>query len=398
MDYLYFKKKYPNDILVYIEEYNKAQNFIIFDFLDEEEFNSFLGNDSDNTINRASFVCLQNYKNRRIQVGTIYSINIKTINEWKNKNLISTVDNSMILGYNINLIDLQNEVFYKTISIKSTGNYFHTYYGTKVESLISTLKGSLNVVIRNVGQANWNEIRVLDEVKLVFDIGAPKNASTTDVKKIIGKKESEYEISKPLLILSHWDVDHYHCLKVISDDGLKNFSYFICRDLIIGRTAIEVFRKVVSSIGHERIITFPAEPKISNKGIGKFINKTPTNNQVVLYNAQEHKDKNVSGILITVKTSKSSIVLSGDCHYKQISKDVLPHLNYQHHHHLVVPHHGGLAGKFVYELPNKVVPGKAIISVGEKQFGVPENIVGLKSLPFEIIFTRKEKKDITIKL
>jgi len=91
----------------------------------------------------------------------------------------------------------------------------------------------------------------------------------------------------------------------------------------------------------------------------------------MIYNAQHHKNRNISGIVISLKTKESSVILSGDCHYEQISVDVLPHLNFKHKHNLVVPHHGGKAGNYIYNLPKNVTPDNAIISVGPNNYGHP---------------------------
>ena len=79
---------------------------------------------------------------------------------------------------------------------------------------------------------------------------------------------------------------------------------------------------------------------------------------------------------------------------------VLPHLNFKHKHHLVVPHHGGKAGKYVYKLPKNVIPDKAIISVGPNKYKHPLSIYtsALTTDRFSVLKTQKVKNDITINL
>ncbi|VXB66385.1 hypothetical protein MARI151_30287 [Maribacter litoralis] len=48
------------------------------------------------------------------------------------------------------------------------------------------------------------------------------------------------------------------------------------------------------------------------------------------------------------------MILAGDTHYEQISRDILPHLNYPHISHLAVLSHGGKAGKFIYKTPKHI--------------------------------------------
>jgi len=57
-------------------------------------------------------------------------------------------------------------------------------------------------------------------------------------------------------------------------------------------------------------------------------------------------------------------------------------LNYRHEHSLVVPHHGGKAGKLIYKLPMQVRPKLAIISVGKNHFhhSDEKNVTELQNL------------------
>src|SRR5690606_21405355 len=104
---------------------------------------------------------------------------------------------------------------------------------------------------------------------------------------------------------------------------------------------------------------------------------------------------------ISVRAKGGSVILPGDAHYKQISRDILPMLNYPHDHNLVVPHHGGKAGKYCYDLPSSVVTiEKAVLSYGDNHYNHPskENISSLKTTGFEIRRTFTEKQDVDIHL
>ena len=91
--------------------------------------------------------------------------------------------------------------------------------------------GRIGITVRNVGQGNWNEIKCNDSVRIVYDAGAPMTSSPDEIVNIIGNRSTLYAESKPILILSHWDKDHYHSLLGMSDNDLKNcFSAFVCRN------------------------------------------------------------------------------------------------------------------------------------------------------------------------
>jgi len=66
----------------------------------------------------------------------------------------------------------------------------------------------------------------------------------------------------------------------------------------------------------------------------------------------------------------------------------------------VVPHHGGKAGNYIYEMSNNVTKGNAIISVGPNNYGhpIPDYIAALRDARFNVLQTRFEQRDITINL
>lgn len=267
------------------------------------------------------------------------------------------------------------------------------------EELPNTFSGKLSFTVRNVGQGNWNELNVEDNVKLVYDAGAPLYAAKSEVLNIIANRVFLYSFSKPGLILSHWDKDHYHALLGMADEELSNFSFFLCRDQVPNLTSRKLFVRLNAQI--ETVYTIPAFHRKRRRGDPTLlIPINGTNNQIVYYNSEYHKNRNLSGLLMTVRNLKNSVVFSGDTHYVQISRDILNHLRYKHKHFLIVPHHGGNAGKYIYDFPILVKPGVAIVSCGSNHYGHPyqNNISKLVNSGFKIQRTDFTNNDITIQL
>lgn len=407
MDYYYFKQVYPNDILVYIESFNREKGIVIFDFIDSNEYSAFARlSNSENEIEKPSMVLLKNYRLRKIMEDTIYSIKGQMIEKWLEQNIIeSEAENSFSLGFTITLLENQqdDQIFGQGVAIKkdTLGLGFYTWgSGNKNNLPILLGAGKLSAVVRNVGQGNWNEIKVNDKIKIVFDIGAPIRASKLEIHDIIGDKNIQYSEMKPGLILSHWDMDHYHCLLGMSNKELENFSFFICRDKVPNLTSRKVFNSISDAIGRNNIYTIEAIDKIPKRGPVKLFPISDTTNQLVLYNAEEHKNRNISGLALSLKSKNNSIIFPGDCHYHQISRDILPHINYSHQHNIIVPHHGGTAGEYIYKLPSHVSAGKAVVSVGENNYRHPKApyLKALKESKFKIIQTQIEQDDIRIDL
>lgn len=407
MYYYYYKKRFADSVLVYVEEFNKQEGTVLFDFIDSNEYALFT--DSLNAIydlNKPSMVFLTNYKGRNIQENTIYAIRPQTIQFWREQNIINFENlNSFLIGYNIDVAKTEEQIFNESVSLSDKFdslylNYFMTAGGNDSKIPFHT-KGKLSVTIRKVGQGNWNEVNFNDKVKIVFDAGAPMNASRTEIATIIGNRNNLYPDSKPILILSHWDKDHYHSLIGMTDAELKNnFSAFVCRDRVPNQTSRILFNRISSAVGLDNTYSISAVTRFARGGPTYFSPLTPLNNQIVLYNAQQHKNRNISGLAIAVKTKRRSIILSGDAHYEQVSRDILKHLNYQHEHNLVVPHHGGKAGTYNYNIPRLASVGQAVISVGANRYGHPlaNNIASLRTTGFTTRQTQTSLNDIIIPL
>jgi hypothetical protein len=74
------------------------------------------------------------------------------------------------------------------------------------------------------------------------------------------------------------------------------------------------------------------------------------------------------------------------------------YIGYSGKHYLVVPHHGGNAGKFTYELETKTKVTSAVISVGKNPYGHPlkRNMDSLRRLGFTLLKTNTHENDIEI--
>ncbi|MBK8624807.1 MAG: hypothetical protein IPN86_04325 [Saprospiraceae bacterium] len=84
MNYSQHKKYHPEDVLVYIEEYDKDAGIVLFDFFDSNEYSSFTELAGlDYSLNNSSMVLLKNYTNRTIIENTIYTIKRNVIISWR---------------------------------------------------------------------------------------------------------------------------------------------------------------------------------------------------------------------------------------------------------------------------------------------------------------------------
>lgn len=388
------------DILVYIEDYNLLTGTVTFDFIDSNEYNTFLniiGRQS--SIDGASMFQIINYYQKKIQENTIYIIKKKVFQKLSQS--IEYIENSYIIGYRINLSDIKDELFYKSKALnfeeKLTRNISNEHIGD-LGLIPSVIGRNLKVNVRYVGQGNWNEIITENTVKVVFDIGAPLNSSIPKITSIISNKEVEYFNQPVGIIISHWDIDHYHCLKGLSDKVISNLNFFICRSNLPTLTSRVIFSKIKMLLPKNKFFSISPCSKLTPHKPA-FTLYSNLSDQLLIFNGHEHKNRNKSGIALLVKNHNASIVLPGDCDYKQISDFILPHIDKNHRHNLVVPHHGGKAGNFIYNF-KKLKPVRAIISVGKNSYGHPlqNTIDSLRKINFKVSQTNHKAQDIVVNL
>lgn len=399
----FFTNSFENEILVYIESYNKQAGTVLFDFIDSNEFNAFNAVANNNlSVGAPSMVFVTNYYLRPIQENTIYIITKETIAELvRNELLDQNQQDSFIIGYRLSLNNAISNLFTRSVSLndfeKFTRGVQCEYLGNP-DCIPSSINGNASFKIRDVEQGNWNELYIDEQVKIVYDAGAPVYANKAKVLAILEDRETVYKLECPGIFISHWDVDHYHSLVAMSDDTLSKFSYLFCRANLPTLTSRLLFNRFKSLLPRDRIFSIQAEPKI--KGCVPLRLLSDSNNQILIFNAHEHKDRNRSGIILVIRTSKSNVIFSGDTHYYQLSDYVLPYINYPSKHYLVVPHHGGKAGTFIYNLRNKNKPEIAIISCGTNYYGHPlsKNIDHLRTIGFSLLNTNVVRKDIKVEL
>ena len=400
--YYYHSQKYPDDVIVYVEEVNKEENYVIIDFLDTDQHRKFTALlNLETQIDKTSMVVIRNYYPRkRIQENTAYSIKKNILLELRN--LITEYDEeSNLFQYQIDLNEITVDFFSTSVSIGDIEKPYTNFTIDAYENLKNLdfgLKGKLKFNIRNVGLANWNEVLLDDNVAIVFDAGAPTFASKSSVREIIGNKIEEYSKSNPILFLSHWDKDHYHSLIEMTDEEIKCFSSFICIDRAVTNTTNLLLDRFKSVLGHKNVIQIPNVPRITKGGKTPLHLLSKEDRQVLVFTSMYHKNKNISGLVLALRTDRSSVIFSGDCFYSQLSENVLPHLNFESNHNLIVPHHGGQAGKYIYE-SKKATKMNAVLSSGKSKHHPSKYYTDFLKGEFNnVLSTKFENTDILVNL
>ena len=199
----------------------------------------------------------------------------------------------------------------------------------------------MSLFVKDVDQANWNELRDGDRVVVLFDAGARLNASMAEVAEIFDSRKPDLEATKPILVISHWDKDHIHCLKYLSQNDIqKCFSAMICVDKMKSVTATDVYNKFMGALGSKKV--WCISPAMRTNGINMHLWRNL--GCVSIYLGEQSRKTNYSCLAMFVKGTNKSANYTGDCRLTQAKsvydQEVAQGVN-TNEHALVAPHHGG---------------------------------------------------------
>lgn len=240
-----------------------------------------------------------------------------------------------------------------------------------------------HVIVRNVKQGNCNEIYCNDKLLYVYDYGTYIHATKSDVATLINKTYNLYKENKPILIISHWDLDHYHLLKGLID-GQKAIPFSAI--IIIGHLPNITSQRLYKSIKN-KVPFYIVTPKKSNTM--PPLNKIASDGIIDIYAPDNYQDRNHSELVCILNGKDKKWVLPGDSSYEQIKV----FFSSPQYINFVLPHHGGKAGNVsVIDLQNIQ---KIAISAQKKIYGHPINSVTNYFAGKNIMLT--EKSDITLK-
>lgn len=219
----------------------------------------------------------------------------------------------------------------------------------------------IKVICRNVGQGNCNEIYYNDKLIIVYDIGTSIYATKEQVNDFIKNLFPLYDKDKPILILSHWDLDHYHILKGMLGQNKYPFSAFF---YIGGKLPNSTSEYIISCFDNvQSIVKYPITRKENKKicpelSVECLFPQAIQDLGIKLFAPNVINTRNNSELVCTIKKSERLFIFPGDSLYEQLAKiingeDIS----------MVVPHHGGDAGPMETFPVDKVK--KAVFSYGK---------------------------------
>ena len=234
-----------------------------------------------------------------------------------------------------------------------------------------------DLLVWNVGQGNFNEIRIggKDGIPYVlYDAGSDvlrEKKQFSERKSMLTDRLMKEKL--PLFVLSHWHTDHYSLLFAQSDDMLRSIQNYAMPAYVKNLSVfLLIARLYMLGISHIDMVKLP----FSSRWEGEKINE----NLMLFANRYEHNKVNDSGLTLFVKGPHGNAMLPGDCKYtiaEGETNEAIEKMGAKNRNLcLVIPHHGGNAGKCVTYNVSKAKAIEGIVSVGEKNgYGHPKEEV-----------------------
>lgn len=238
---------------------------------------------------------------------------------------------------------------------------------------------NLQLYVADVGQANWNELRSNDNTIVQYDMGADLHASRQQVDNIyLTHRQQIDKNNMAILVISHWDMDHIHCLLAMSDTDIRNtFSIVICPNALKSNTARQILQRLTNVLGTANVYCcspYHHTPRTKYQ----MYHLCTLNNNIEIYIGANNRNINHSGIVMMVKGVSASVNYTGDCllcQAKEVLNDVVLKGLQLNSHILIAPHHGGANEKkyMQYIAPPSIQQMSVCISVGSgNSYGHPD--------------------------
>ena len=386
---------------LYVEKFDRHEKILLLDFVTSYEFASFLRHhDYGNYVNRIGSMLLMQLPasvELSVKEGAVYKVPSEQF-----LNIHWTMDNAAFddeippaIGFSVNMqgendrqiLQFQGEavfnlrdLFWREVPAK---RFCHRIWSKGNESEgypLNHLRGDLELVVKNVGQGNWNEIRMNGHCHVTFDLGTDMYASVNDCKKLLENtywgEPNCFQADKPCLIISHWDIDHYNLLTVVDDIALERLSAVYVPESCITLTAKNVADRLMHCCPNLFVVYAKKDHLIKRQVSLRVLAQ---GHYFILFCGESAASLNLSGLALVVWGSSGAAFLSADHSYGQVFTNMVDAFSNAVNGsmlpmHLVVPHHGGKAGT-IPPLTQPVIYGRAIVSVGKNQWGHPISYV-----------------------
>lgn len=235
-----------------------------------------------------------------------------------------------------------------------------------------------------------------NQYSVIYDFGASIYFKEEDYKNIINKiSATQPSETKPVLLISHWDIDHYSILNSMDDKTIDDFfDCIIAPNYYTSLTATRLVERLGK--GSKVALIERKEGKTSD------LFKVYSGGKIDIWIGSKRKNMNKTGLAVNIYGKSGSMLCTGDHSYGQVWGYMLEAVNNKcsgKKVNMCVPHHGGNAG--VIKTSKNAKACRAIVSTGKNCYGHPKEntrryLTGTKH--FSWIRTDYRKNDVKFKI
>lgn len=394
--------------IVYLESIQKLSNKLFnisIDFRLSSDVNTF-NNNIGADLSSSTYLELRNMRTtKRLMQGCYYQLNLNVLkdipfNHYKHEDEDEDEDPGLFGGY-FDLSEMEYHEDNNTEILQThkplDNNELRWVNQPEVPHISISSTNNMEIFIKDVGQANWNELSIDGDVKVLFDAGAELHATKVQAQTIFNSRRADLENSKPILVLSHWDMDHIHCLKYLDCADIRNcFSAMICPDSVKSITSRKIRLKIIRALGINKVYSLSSPARTNGITMNKWCNM----GCLSIYIGESSKNINFCGLVMFVEGQTKTANYTGDCRLSQADNVYRQMIaNEQKGHVLISPHHGGDYGAKYrhYFKPYEDIYLDIAISVSKNNmYGHPHNVMVkyLETLGNIVMTSDKNRGDI----
>lgn len=250
---------------------------------------------------------------------------------------------------------------------------------------LSSNCSEIMVVVHNVGQGNFNQTFFDSGLLLNFDLGGQKKKNIRDIVKTHMSDMRHIRIDKILepdkpkttseeiktrmkgwpktfetkfnvLIISHWDKDHYNGLLSVPQEFLNSLNLIFVPNILPNKTSERAYLRLPNN--RVCIVKMRRSEDNTRLELAPLINSE----KLIIYRGSRHYNRNKTGLSASVHHQGHDAIFPADLDYSQVNRYHIANCNKQKLV-AVIPHHGGEAGDFT-KIGGWNSLENAIISVG----------------------------------
>jgi beta-lactamase superfamily II metal-dependent hydrolase len=389
---------------LYVEKYDEHEGFLLADFVSNRDYLEFCRS-IDSRVFPEDFRTMLYLDNLFFTTGdqpiegAVYLMPDTLLRfDWVKEpgygNLQETREFSDIFSFRTNANFRGGSFFGSPVSYRATRiSSKNRWFGRPCRA--DQLTDQIEIVVRNVGQGNWNEIYSEGACQVIFDLGTSIHFSNQETRRIIDSGNTFN--GSPTLVISHWDIDHYKGILQLSTSEISSLCCIFAPEVLVTETSKRVFKMLEDN---NRFVV--PIPELHSRKVKRKISSQVlfSGSRFILFQGEKSTNRNHSGLSLAVWAQDESVLLSGDSSYYQVFEHMIPAMPLNKKFNLVTPHHGGEAGKFNMSSFNAASAKLAITSTGRNSYGHPFNYVRqqLASCGFQWIRTDHMNSEISIRL